>query len=51
LTANKLAELSGLPLTTVRPRLTHLAQIGKIEDSGQRIRISKRTSAILWRLT
>jgi len=51
LTANKLAELSGLPLTTVRPRLTHLQQIGKIEDSGQRMRVSKKTSAILWRLT
>jgi len=50
MTANRLAELSGIPLHTVRPRCTYLQQIGRIRDSGQRFHISERSTAIAWEL-
>ncbi len=49
-TANKIAQLSGIPLLTVRPRLSYLRDIGKVKDSGQRARISARTTAIAWEI-
>lgn len=49
-TSNKLAAMSGIPLHTVRPRMTYLRQIGRVKDSGQRHRIGKNSRAICWEL-
>lgn len=48
MTANRIAELSGIPLHTVRPRLTWLQAVGKVRDSGQRFHISEKKTAIAW---
>jgi len=49
-TSNLLAKTSGIPLGTVRPRMTYLRQIGRVKDSGQRARIGKNSRAICWEL-
>ena len=48
MTCNRISELSGIPLHTVRPRLTYLKRVGKVNDSGQRFHISEHNTAIAW---
>lgn len=50
LTADQIAGQIGAPITTIRPRMTELAHLGLIEDSGQRVATPAGRGAIAWRI-
>lgn len=49
LTADETAEKVGKPILSVRPRLSELAKLAQIEDTGTRRRNDSGKSAIAWR--
>jgi predicted ArsR family transcriptional regulator len=48
-TADEAASMLGLPILTVRPRFSELANMGKLVDSGVRRRNDSGKNAIAWR--
>ena len=50
LTADEVADVLGLSILSIRPRVTELSRLGKIEDSGERRKNKSGKSAIVWRL-
>lgn len=47
-TGDELAQSLGVPVTSVRPRITDLARLGYVEDSGERRQNAAGRSAIVW---
>jgi predicted ArsR family transcriptional regulator len=48
LTADEVAERLGVSILAIRPRVTELAKLGKVEDSGTRRKNSSGRPAIVW---
>lgn len=48
LTADEVAGRLGLSILSIRPRLTELAHLGKVRDSGARRRNRSGRKAIVW---
>lgn len=51
LTADEVARQLGLSILSIRPRLTELARLGKVRDSGLRRRNISGRNAIVWEPT
>lgn len=49
-TADEVADRIGSSILAVRPRVTELAKMGRIEDSGERRKNASGRSAIVWRI-
>lgn len=49
LTADEVADILNLSILTVRPRMTELLRMGKIEDSGLRRFNASGKKAIVWK--
>ena len=50
LTADETADVLGLSILSVRPRLTELGRLEEIEDTGERRRNQSGKKAIVWRM-
>lgn len=50
-TADEVAGQVGASILAMRPRITELAKMGRIEDSGERRKNASGRSAIVWRST
>jgi len=50
LTADEAADVLGLSYFSIRPRVTELARMGKLEDSGEVRPNHSGKNAIVWRL-
>ena len=50
LTADEAADVIGASILSVRPRVTELARLGELEDSGERRRNHSGKAAIVWRI-
>jgi predicted transcriptional regulator len=50
LTADECAAAMRCPILSIRPRLSELRELGKVEDSGERRFNSSGKRAIVWRL-
>ncbi|MGU3316308.1 hypothetical protein ACLBWH_12225 [Sphingomonas sp. M6A6_1c] len=48
LTADEVAGRLGLSILSIRPRLTELARLGRVRDSGSRRRNVSGKQAIVW---
>jgi len=48
LTADEVAGRLGLSILSIRPRITELARLGKVRDSGERRRNGSGRKAIVW---
>lgn len=48
LTADEVAGRLGLSILSIRPRITELARLGKVRDSGSRRRNASGRNAIVW---
>lgn len=48
LTADEVAGRLGLSILSIRPRVTELARLGKVRDSGVRRRNASGRNAIVW---
>lgn len=48
-TCDEIAAAMNMKVTQIRPRVTQLAQIGFIEDSGERRKNADGNPAIVWR--
>ena len=48
-TADEVADQVGASILAMRPRVTELAKMGQIEDSGERRKNASGRSAIVWR--
>jgi predicted ArsR family transcriptional regulator len=48
LTADEVAGRLGLSILSIRPRLTELAHMGKVRDSGRRRQNASGRNAIVW---
>ncbi len=48
LTADEVAGRLGLSILSIRPRITELAQLGKVRDSGDRRANASGRRAIVW---
>lgn len=48
LTADQVAARLGESILSIRPRVTELARLGKVRDSGERRRNASGRSAIVW---
>lgn len=48
LTADEVAGRLGLSILSIRPRVTELARLGKVRDSGLRRRNASGRNAIVW---
>lgn len=48
-TPDEVAERMGVTVLAARPRVTELAKLGKIEDTGDRRQNASGRSAIVWR--
>ena len=49
LTADETADVLGASILSIRPRVTELARMGALEDSGERRRNHSGKAAIVWR--
>lgn len=49
LTADEAADVLGLSILSIRPRVTELARLGELEDSGMRRANHSGKNAIVWR--
>ena len=48
LTADEAADVLGASILSIRPRVTELARLGELEDSGKRRRNQSGKAAIVW---
>lgn len=49
LTADETADVLGASILSIRPRVTELARLGELEDSGERRANHSGKAAIVWR--
>lgn len=49
-TADEVAGILGRSILAIRPRLTELAEMGMVEDSGERRKNASGRSAIVWKV-